>query len=113
MPPFVRHLFVCENQRPPGHPRGCCADKGGAGLKKALKQAVGEAGLSGQVRVNTAGCLDACEVGASVVVYPEQVWYGHVTPADVAEIVASHLVAGRPVERLRVTFPPKLAGGPE
>jgi (2Fe-2S) ferredoxin len=68
----------------------------------ALKAAIGEAGLAGLVRANAAGCLDACEHGASMVVYPEAVWYGGVTVADVEEIVQSHLVEGRPVERLRI-----------
>jgi (2Fe-2S) ferredoxin len=35
-----------------------------------------------------------------VVVYPEAVWYGHVTPADVDEIIDSHIIGGQPVERL-------------
>jgi (2Fe-2S) ferredoxin len=105
MPPFKRHVFVCENVRPPGHPKGCCADKGSAELRAALKSAVGEEGLAGEVRVNKAGCLDACEYGASVVVYPEAVWYGGVTLQDVPEIIQSHLKEGRPVERLRIRFP--------
>jgi (2Fe-2S) ferredoxin len=104
VPPFVRHIFVCENQRPAGHPKGCCADKGSAQLRQALKAAIGEAGLSGLVRANSAGCLDACEYGASVVVYPEATWYGGVTVNDVPEIVQSHLKEGRPVERLRIHF---------
>ena len=59
-----------------------------------------DAGLKLTVRANKAGCLDQCEHGPTVVVYPEAVWYGHVTPADVDEIVTEHLVHGRPVERL-------------
>jgi (2Fe-2S) ferredoxin len=106
MPPFERHVFVCENQRPPGHPRGCCADKGSLALRKELKKAAGDAGLAGVVRINGAGCLDACEFGASIVVYPEAIWYGGVTLADVPELVRSHLVEGRPVDRLRIAFPP-------
>jgi (2Fe-2S) ferredoxin len=112
MPPFLRHVFVCENQRPPGHPKGCCADKGGAALTVALKKAAAEAGLKGTVRVNSSGCLDACEFGASIVVYPEVVWYGGVKPTDVTEIVQSHLVGGKPVERLRIAFPNKEASKP-
>ena len=104
MPPFVRHVFVCENQRPAGHPKGCCADKGALQLRQALKAAIGEAGLAGLVRANAAGCLDTCEYGASVVVYPEAVWYGGVTVADVPELVQSHLKEGKPVERLRIHF---------
>ncbi len=104
MPPFARHVFVCENRRPAGHPKGCCAEKGSLELRQALKAAIGEAGLAGEVRANSAGCLDACEYGASIVVYPEAVWYGGVTLADVPEIVQSHLVEGQPVERLRIRF---------
>ena len=54
------------------------------------------------VRANSSGCLDNCALGPSVVVYPEGVWYGHVRPEDVPEIVESHLVNGVPVERLRL-----------
>ena len=54
------------------------------------------------MRANASGCLDACEFGVSVVVYPEQVWYGGVTTADVDEIVERHLIGGEVVERLRM-----------
>jgi (2Fe-2S) ferredoxin len=102
MPPFQRHVFVCQNQRTPGHPKGCCSDKGSAAIREALKAAAKQHGLQGLVRINEAGCLDQCEHGVTVVVYPEAVWYGFVQLADVAEIVRSHLVEGRPVERLRL-----------
>src|SRR5262249_49128932 len=57
-------------------------------------------GIAKIVRANNAGCLDQCARGVSVVVYPEQVWYGGVTVDDVPEIVDEHLVNGRVVERL-------------
>ena len=57
------------------------------------------------MRANAAGCLDACEVGPSMVVYPDNVWYAHVSPADVKEIVSEHLVGGRPVQRLVMKLP--------
>ena len=97
---FERHVFVCENSRPEGHPRGCCASRGGAEVKEALKAALKARGLQGRIRANSAGCRDACEHGVALVVYPEGVWYGGVTPADVPEIVDRHLVGGVPVERL-------------
>jgi (2Fe-2S) ferredoxin len=78
MPPYARHVFVCINERD------------------------ARAGLKGKVRVNAAGCLDQCAHGVTVVVYPEAVWYGGVTVADLDEIVEAHLVGGRPVERLRL-----------
>lgn len=71
-------------------------------IREALKAAVKRHGLQGLVRINEAGCLDQCEHGVTIVVYPEAVWYGFVQLADVEEIVRSHLVGGRPVERLRL-----------
>ncbi len=102
MPPFERHIFVCINRRVDGHPRGCCASKGGADVAQALKIAAYNAGLKGRVRVNKAMCLDACELGASAVVYPEGYWYGGLTIDDVDEIVETTLVRGEPIERLLV-----------
>ena len=104
--PYKRHLFVCLHERPAGDPRGSCAEKGSADLLKQLKGACKSAGLGDEVRVNKSGCLDNCEQGISIAVYPEAVWYGHVTPGDVDEIVREHAVGGRPVERLRVDRAP-------
>jgi (2Fe-2S) ferredoxin len=56
----------------------------------------------GQVRVNQSGCMDRCEEGPVCVVYPEAVWYTFVDEADVDEIIDSHLVGGKPVERLKI-----------
>ena len=99
---FRHHVFVCENRRPDDDPRGCCAAKGSEEIRAALKDEIKRRGLKGAVRANGAGCLDSCADGPSIVVYPGGVWYGHVTLADVPEIVESHLVNGRPVERLRM-----------
>jgi (2Fe-2S) ferredoxin len=102
MPKFEKHIFVCGNNRPAGHPRGCCDPTSEARLQKLFKQKLAERGLKGKVRANQAGCLDQCEHGPNIVVYPDAVWYGHVTEGDVDEIVDSHIVGGRPVERLRL-----------
>lgn len=102
MPKFTHHIFICTNQRPPENPRGCC-DPGGLGqLQLRFKQALAERGLKGKVRANKAGCLDQCEHGPTVVVYPEAVWYSGVTEADVTEIVESHIQQGIPVARLQL-----------
>jgi (2Fe-2S) ferredoxin len=108
---YERHVFVCENRRPAGHPRGCCAGKGGAEVKEALRIELRARGLHTRIRANSAGCLDACEHGASMVVYPEGIWYGGVTPADVPEIVERHLQGGEPVERLVIRAFPVKGGG--
>ena len=99
---YERHCFVCVNQRAPDDPRGSCAAKGSAAIRDQLKAELKRRGLAGRIRANQAGCLDLCEQGPTIVVYPEQVWYAGVTLADVPEIVERHLIGGEPVERLRV-----------
>jgi (2Fe-2S) ferredoxin len=113
MAPYKHHIFVCTNVRPPGSPRGCCAEKGSEQLRSMFKKELGARGLKGEVRANAAGCLDTCEAGPSVVVYPEGVWYGKVKPEDVATIVEEHIIGGRPVERLKIQFPVPRAGSGE
>lgn len=102
LPPFDRHVFVCHNTRPADAPRPSCTRDGTSALHARLQQLSREAGLGAKVRINKSGCLDQCEHGPTVVVYPEAVWYGHVQPEDAEEIVTEHLVGGRPVERLRL-----------
>ncbi len=101
MPKFQKHIFVCTNQRPAGHPRGSCNGSGaGEQIRQAFKSGLAAKGLKGVVRANSAGCLDQCEHGPNVVVYPDAVWYGHVSVSDVDEIIEAHILGGRPVERL-------------
>jgi (2Fe-2S) ferredoxin len=102
LPPFEHHVFVCHNTRPADAPRPSCTTDGKSELFTQLQQLSKAAGLGGKIRINKSGCLDQCEHGPTVVVYPEGVWYGHVQPADAAEIVEQHLVGGKPVERLRM-----------
>ena len=102
---FEKHIFVCENKRPDGHPKGCCADKNSVEVRALFKKRLKELGISSTVRANGAGCLDACEHGATVLVYPEQIWYGNVTIDDVEEIVQEHLINNKPVERLKIKDP--------
>jgi (2Fe-2S) ferredoxin len=108
MPSFQRHVFVCVNERPADDPKGCCKAKGGVEVRDKLKAELKARGISKLVRANNAGCLDQCAQGVTIVVYPEQVWYGHVTVDDVTEIVDKHLVGGEPVERLMIPNQPHL-----
>jgi (2Fe-2S) ferredoxin len=110
MPSFQRHVFVCVNERPPGNPKGCCKEKGAEAVRDELKKRLAEIGLKGVVRANNAGCLDQCATGVTVVVYPEQVWYGHVTVEDVPELIERHILRGEFVERLMLPDQPHLGG---
>jgi (2Fe-2S) ferredoxin len=101
-PHFERHVFICVNRREPGNPKGSCAEKGSEAVRDEFKRLLHERGIKGRIRANAAGCLDQCSRGVSVVVYPEQVWYGRVAVADVSEIVERHIFGGVPVERLRM-----------
>jgi (2Fe-2S) ferredoxin len=102
MPRFDYQIFVCTNARDADHPRGCCDPAKQAALLRAFKSKVAARALPKVIRVNQAGCLDQCEHGPAVVVYPEAVWYGGVNESDIDEIIQSHLAEGRPVERLRI-----------
>ena len=102
MPKFEKHIFICGNRREPGAARPCCDPQGQAELQKAFKEKLAARGLKAKVRANQAGCLDQCEHGPNIVIYPEAVWYGRVSLADVDEIVESHIMGGVPVERLRL-----------
>jgi (2Fe-2S) ferredoxin len=99
-PPYYRvHVFCCVNERPAAHPRGCCLAKGSQDLRDYMKARAKELRLR-QVRINASGCLDRCELGPTMVIYPEGVWYGYRTKEDVDEILEIHVVKGGRVERL-------------
>ncbi len=104
------HVFCCVNMRPEGHPRGSCSAKGAVRLRNYLKARVKELGLE-RVRINASGCLDRCELGPTMVVYPEGVWYRYETIEDIEEILVRHLVEGGRAARLMLspetTAPPR------
>jgi (2Fe-2S) ferredoxin len=100
---YARHVFFCCNQRD-DPARACCNAKGASELRDYAKGRIKELGLDGEgkVRINQAGCLDRCEEGPCVVVYPDAVWYTYVDRSDIDEIIEQHLRQGRVVERLRI-----------
>jgi (2Fe-2S) ferredoxin len=99
---YNHHVFFCCNQR--DGDRACCNNHGAQELRDYAKKRVKELGLSGpgKARINQAGCLDRCEEGPVIVVYPEAVWYTYVDRDDIDEIIDEHLLHGRVVERLRI-----------
>ena len=101
-PPYYRaHVFCCTNERPAGHPRGCCKAKDSEALRNYMKARAKALGLEG-VRVNIAGCLDRCELGPTMVIYPEGVWYHYRNTEDIDEILQTHVIEGGRVTRLQL-----------
>lgn len=96
---------MCINERPPGHPKGCCKEKGSPEIRDLLKAELKKRGLSGIVRANNSGCLDACAFGPSMVIYPDGIWYGGVTTADVPEIIERTILKGEVISRLLIHDP--------
>jgi (2Fe-2S) ferredoxin len=96
---FEAHLFVCCNRRPEGHERGSCAAKGSEKLRDYMKVRAKEMGLT-HLRVNMAGCLDRCELGPCLVIYPEGIWYKIETTADVDRVLEEHVRDGGRVRDL-------------
>jgi (2Fe-2S) ferredoxin len=99
---YRHHVFFCTNLREVG--RACCQRFDAQAMREHAKQCCKSLGITGQggVRINTAGCLDRCEEGPGMVVYPEAVWYSYVDRQDVDEIIEEHLVKGKVVERLKL-----------
>jgi len=102
MPRFEKHIFICENKREASHPKGCCVDKGSVEIRELFKKRLKELRLNTKVRANSSGCLDACGYGPSIVIYPEQIWYGGVKQEDVEEIIQNHIINNKPVEKLQI-----------
>ena len=96
---FRLHVFCCTNVRPDAHPRGSCKARGAEALRNYLKARAKELGVD-NVRINASGCLDRCELGPTMVVYPEGVWYNYQSIEDAEEILQEHVIGGRVVERL-------------
>lgn len=93
------HVFCCTNERAEGHQRGSCKRRGSELLREYMKRQAKALGLK-EVRINASGCLDRCEFGPTMVIYPEGVWYAYRTRADIDEILQTHVVEGGRVERL-------------
>ena len=97
---YERHVFCCTNERPKGHPRGCCKARGAETLRNYMKARAKKMDLGARVRINRSGCLDRCELGPTMVIYPEGVWYTYRTREDIDEILDRHILRGERVDRL-------------
>jgi (2Fe-2S) ferredoxin len=104
---FQHHVFFCLNVREikAGEaPRACCGGAAAVSAQQHAKKRIKALGLNGagQVRINQAGCLDRCEQGPCLVVYPQGTWYSYVDNADIDAIVDEHIVGGQVVTRLEI-----------
>ncbi|MBI5638177.1 MAG: (2Fe-2S) ferredoxin domain-containing protein [Nitrospinae bacterium] len=100
MPKPKIHFFVCINERPAGHPRGSCTAKNAMGALQAMGQKLQATQKFDTVMLSAVrSCLGPCGSGPIVVVYPDNVWYGNVTPQAAEEIFDSHVTTGKPVEK--------------
>jgi len=100
---FEKHIFICTNERAPGE-RKSCGKAHGLELVQCFKKQLKDLGLNKTIRAQQAGCLDACEHGPAMVVYPEGVFYGGVQVTDVDQIINDHLIHNTPVERMVINF---------
>jgi (2Fe-2S) ferredoxin len=96
---YEHHVFMCTNVRPDGHPRGCCAAGGSEKLRGYMREKARALGIE-SIRCNASGCLDRCELGPNMVIYPEGVWYHFENQQDIDEILEVHVKNGGRVERL-------------
>ena len=101
---YDKHVFFCNYQRGEGADRPSCNRCGSAGLREYAKQRIKQLDLAGEgkIRINSAACLDRCEEGPTCVVYPQGIWYTYIDEFDVDEIIDSHLVGGKIVNRLKI-----------
>jgi (2Fe-2S) ferredoxin len=95
-----KHVLVCMNSRPPGHPRGSCGSVGANEVLFKFQQELETKNLFEKAIISGSSCLGPCNLGTMVVVYPDGTWYNKVTPKDVPEIIEKHIISGQPVDRL-------------
>ena len=96
---FQRHIICCTNDRDPDDPRGSCLARGAVELQSHVRTRAKELGIE-NIRVQQSNCLDRCELGPTMVIYPEGIWYSYQSNEDIEEILQTHVIGGGRVERL-------------
>jgi (2Fe-2S) ferredoxin len=91
------HFFVCNSFRVSGEPQGACNKKGAVGLLQYLQEGINDHGIDATVSLT--GCMNVCEKGPVMVIYPNAWWYGEVTEDKIDEILDA-LEQDQPVENL-------------
>jgi len=98
---FHKHIFICNNQRDASSNKSCCGEIGNQ-IRVEFSKLIHEYGIKDNVRANKCGCLDGCELGPIVVIYPDNIWYGNVSLEDVNEIFSSSILKNKIVKRLQI-----------
>ena len=107
MPRFRKHIFICNNKRSEDDPRGSCSEKNSGSLIDYAKKRIHELGLKGEIRVNKAGCLDACAYGPAMVIYPDDTWYSPKTKNDIEIILEKNIQSDKGAKELVIDFKKK------
>ena len=99
MPHYQHHIFICQNERAPGHEFGCCLSQGSQAILKYMRRRYRELGIP-RTCVSKAGCLGQCNMGPAVVIYPDNIWYTLKTVEDAERVIQEHIIQGVPVQSL-------------
>ena len=97
---FDKHIFICTNDRGSDHPRGDCVRCGGLDIRMRFVHLINKNGLKGKVRANKSGCLDVCEIGPAIVIYPQNIWYTGISIDNVDEIFEKSILEDEVVKHL-------------
>ena len=97
---YDKHIFICTNQRAEGAARKSCGEVHGMEIVDAFRKKLKELNLPIKLRAQKSGCLDICDFGQTIVVYPEGVFYVGVELGDIDEIIREHIINNKPVQRL-------------
>ena len=97
---FEKHIFICTNDRGENSSRQSCGDCGGLDIRKEFVKLINESGLKGKVRANKSGCLDICEQGPAIVIYPKGLWYLGLAKKNIEKIFKHSVIGDEPVPEL-------------
>ncbi|MGI1670182.1 MAG: (2Fe-2S) ferredoxin domain-containing protein [Neptuniibacter sp.] len=97
MPKPEIHLFICNQTRPEGHPRGSCGASGAAQITQYFSEEIAKRNLFNKAAVTATGCLGPCDCGPNVLIYPGSYLYINVTPEKAAQIMEQHILGGEPI----------------